>query len=58
MQALEINNSLCVVCNDKKYMAYASTCQKCYETTEHSVITVLTDIASAEANEELLKEIS
>ena len=58
MQVLKINNGLCVVCNDKKYRAYASTCQKCYETTKGSVITVLSDIASKQVNKELLKEIS
>jgi hypothetical protein len=56
MQSLEINNGLCVVCDDKKYMPYASTCQKCYENTKYPVIRELTGIASAKANKKLLKE--
>ena len=56
MATLEINNGLCVVCNDKRYRPYASTCKKCYDTTKNPVITALTDIASKKANDDLKKK--
>ena len=56
MQVLEINGGLCVVCNDKKYMPYSSTCAKCYETTDYQTRMKLFRDATKKANDDLKKE--
>ena len=56
MQPLEINNGLCVVCNDKRYIAYSSTCKKCYDTADYQTRMKLSRDASKKANDDLKKE--
>tara|TARA_R100001463_G_scaffold13_2_gene36 strand:+ start:1122 stop:1295 length:174 start_codon:yes stop_codon:yes gene_type:complete len=55
MMPLTINNGLCVVCNNKKYRPYSSTCADCYKTADYKTIKTLSEKASKKANEELLR---
>ena len=55
MQPLEINNGLCVVCDDKRYMPYSSTCAKCHETTDYQTRMKLFRDATKKANDYLKK---
>ena len=56
MMSLTINNGLCVVCNNKKYRPYSSTCTDCYKTADYKTIKMLSEKASKKANEELRDE--
>ena len=56
MQPITINNGLCVVCNNKRYRPYSSTCTDCYRTTNYKTVEILSEKESEKANDKLFKE--